>query len=164
MTNHRTAKLLGDPMFRDEPLTDARKQWRDAEREMERIEREQKNQTREERIALGIINRENKYNAVKTTVDGYRFDSKAEAARYGELKLMQQAGDIENLEVHPRYKLVVNGVRIGEYIADFRYYDPSQKHLVVEDVKSKPTMTPAYRMKSRLMKALYGIDVIEVEG
>jgi hypothetical protein len=59
---------------------------------------------------------------------------------------------------------VVNGVRIGEYIADFRYYDPSQKHLVVEDVKSKPTMTPAYRMKSRLMKALYGIDVIEVEG
>lgn len=36
----------------------------------------------------------NKYGAKKTVVDGVTFDSKAEARRYQQLKLMQQAGEI----------------------------------------------------------------------
>jgi hypothetical protein len=162
MTNARTAKMLGDPAYRDEPLTDARRQIRDAEREIARIVSEQKKMSKEERMLMGIVERENKYGAVKTTVDGYRFDSKAEAARYGDLKLMQMAGEISGLEIHPRYKLVVNDVYIAEYIADFRYQEEGR--LVVEDVKSKPTMTRDYLLKKRLMKALHGITIVEIQG
>lgn len=37
----------------------------------------------------------NKYKAVKTTVDGIKFDSKAEARRYTQLKLLERAGQIQ---------------------------------------------------------------------
>jgi len=50
--------------------------------------------------------RRRKYNAVKTKVDGYVFDSKAEARRYLELKELRQAGKIRSLSIHPRYELL----------------------------------------------------------
>jgi hypothetical protein len=34
---------------------------------------------------------------------------------------------------------------------------------VVEDCKSKPTMTPVYRLKKKLVAALHGIEIHEVE-
>ena len=43
----------------------------------------------------------NKYNAIKKEVDGVVFDSTIEARRYGDLKFMQMAGQISNLECHP---------------------------------------------------------------
>lgn len=41
-----------------------------------------------------------KYHAKPTTVDGIRFASKAEARRYSELRLLEKAGEIKNLEAH----------------------------------------------------------------
>jgi hypothetical protein len=71
-----------------------------------------------------------KYGAVKTTVDGIEFDSKAEARRYTELRLLEHAGEIRDLELQPRYELLpafvdAEGVRHRaiEYVADFRYVD-----------------------------------------
>ena len=101
-----------------------------------------------------------KYRNKRVELDGYTFDSKAEARRYGELKLMHQAGEIEELLVHPKFKLVVNGVLICTYTADFQYRKNGEK--VVEDVKSKPTITYSYKLKKKLMKAVYGLDVTEV--
>ena len=101
-----------------------------------------------------------KYRNKRVEVDGITFDSKAEARRYGELKLTHQAGMIEDLKCQPKYILDVNGVRICTYTADFEYQENGAT--ITEDVKSKATITYSYKLKKRLMKAIYGIDVVEV--
>lgn len=101
----------------------------------------------------------NKYRAVKTEVDGITFDSKREAARYMELMLLQKAGEISRLELQPKYDCVVNGHKICTYRADFRYFDASNS--IVEDVKGMKT--PVYRLKKKLVEALYpGVKIQEI--
>lgn len=99
----------------------------------------------------------NKYSARKTEVDGYLFDSQAEAVRYGELKMLEKNGDIRQLEIHPIYPLIVNGKKICKYEADFQYLEKGKT--VVEDVKG--FRTAVYRLKKKLMKAVYNIDILE---
>jgi len=103
--------------------------------------------------------RSSKYNAVKTEVDGFLFDSKAEAHRYSELAMLERCGEIKSLCLQPVFQLVVNCKRIGKYIADFKYLDKEGK-IIVEDVKG--VKTPVYRLKKKLVKAIYGIDITEV--
>ena len=101
-----------------------------------------------------------KYGNVPTIVDGYRFDSGSEANRYCELKQLQAAGEISGLEVDKkqlRYPLVVNGIKICTYVADYRYVERGQ--LIVEDRKGKRTRD--YVMKRKLMKACHGIEIRE---
>lgn len=102
--------------------------------------------------------RRHKYGAIPTVIDGMRFASKAEATRYSELVTLQRAGVISSLECQPRYALAVNGVKIGTYVADFRYTLGGEQ--IVEDVKG--VRTPVYRLKARLMLALHGVTVREV--
>lgn len=104
--------------------------------------------------------RENKYRNRPITIDGVRFASRAEARRYGELILLQRIGDITDLEVQPRYPLVVNGHKIATYVADFRYLKAGQT--VVEDVKSPATRTAVYKLKAKLMLALHGVIISEI--
>ena len=101
-----------------------------------------------------------KYRNTKTIIDGIQFDSKAEASRYQELLLLQRAGVIHSLELQPRYDLVVNGCKLGFYRGDFRYIDVATGQSVTEDVKG--VATPVYKLKKKLVKALYGIDIVEV--
>ncbi len=98
-------------------------------------------------------------------VDGYTFDSVAERRRYQELRALELAAQIYELRVHPCWPLVVNGEPVGEYEADFSYYRPEPgglTPLVVEDVKG--VHTQVYRLKKRLMKALHGIEIEEVNS
>lgn len=103
-----------------------------------------------------------KYHAKQTVVDGIKFPSKKEAARYGELKLRERAGEIRSLRVHsPRYSFKHNGVIICDYVPDF-VYDELENGAwkpVVEDVKG--VLTPVYRIKRNLMLAFYGVVVKE---
>ena len=63
-----------------------------------------------------------KYKARKVELDGYKFDSIAEANHYKYIILpMLQAGKIQNLVVHPKFPCVVNGKKICTYIADFEF-------------------------------------------
>ena len=102
-----------------------------------------------------------KYRAKRTEVDGIMFASKAESRRYIELRDMQKRGEIRHLELQPRFRLEVNGVKICDYIADFRYVDADGED-VVEDVKG--VITPQYRMKRNLMAAIYGVTILETTG
>lgn len=112
-----------------------------------------------------MTERRGKYNARPTEVDGHRFDSAAEARRYGELKLLERAGLIRDLVVHPSFELVVGGQRVGAYVGDFSWRPTTNVfELVVEDVKSPATRTPVYRLKRKLVKAIHGIDVQEVRA
>lgn len=101
-----------------------------------------------------------KYHNKKTTHLGIQFDSLKEAERYQELLYMQHAGLIRNIELQPRYDLIVNGKKCGFYKADFRY-EKNTGETVVEDVKSPATKTPVYQLKKKLVKAIYDIDIQE---
>ena len=100
-----------------------------------------------------------KYHNSKTVIDGIRFDSKKEAKRYLELKILEKAGAIKDLRRQVPYVLI-NKSRYGraiKYVADFVYYEYGK--LVVEDVKG--VRTPVYKLKKRLMAERFGIEVKE---
>lgn len=102
----------------------------------------------------------NKFHAVAVVVDGLRFDSKREAARWGELRLLERAGLISGLERQVRFPMVIAGQLVCTYIADFRYLDRGAQ--VVEDLKSPVTRKQAdYRIKVKLLKALHGVEIRE---
>jgi len=101
-----------------------------------------------------------KYRAIKTTIDGITFDSKKEAIRYQELKLLERCNKITDLKRQVPFVLIpknTNGSAV-KYIADFTYKRKSGIE-VVEDVKG--VKTPVYRLKKRLMKEVHGIDIYE---
>ena len=100
-----------------------------------------------------------KYNSVATEVEGIRFHSKKEATRYQELKLMERAGEIKDLQLQVKYSLDVNGVHICNYIADFVYFDYRFSKVIVEDTKGKRIQP--YPIKAKLMKACHDIDIFE---
>ena len=100
-----------------------------------------------------------KYRAVRTTVDGIAFASRAEARRYKELRLLERAGEISRLELQPVFPVTINGALICKYVADFVYFADGAR--VVEDVKGM--VTPVYRLKKKLVEALYpGVKIVEV--
>lgn len=101
-----------------------------------------------------------KYHNSPLEIDGHRFPSIHEAKRYGDLRMMERAKEIRELELQPPFSLDVNGLHICDYIADFRYKLGSSDVVVIEDAKG--VRTPEFKIKSRLMKACLGIDVVEV--
>jgi len=113
-----------------------------------------------------------KYRAKKTVIDGITFDSKKEATRYWQLKQLEKAGRVTDLELQPRFEIDVRRLddplgdtyHIGFYKADFKYketesHPPYNKVEVIEDAKGM--RTPIYKLKKRLVEALYGIEVKE---
>lgn len=120
----------------------------------------------------------NKYHAQKCVVDGITFDSRKEAARYQELRLLERAGKIRDLDRQVTFTLlraqygVENGKkklleRACAYRADFVYREPRPSPtgdpewaLVVEDVKG--VRTEAYKIKRKLMLDRFGIRIREV--
>ena len=88
---------------------------------------------------------------------GLKFDSEKEGNRYTILKMLENAGEITALQMQVKFKLTAS-----KYYADFTYFDYKKKQFIVEDVKSAATrkLTP-FRMKKRMMKELYNIDILE---
>ena len=99
-----------------------------------------------------------KYGNVKTEQDGKVYDSKREAARAGELKLLQKAGKIVAYAEQVAF-LLPGDVR---YIADFVIMEMDGTY-TVEDVKSAATrLDKVYRIKKKLMRQTHGIEIREV--
>lgn len=106
----------------------------------------------------------NKYRNIKTEVDGILFDSKKESYRYLELKCLERAGELTHLELQPKFVFFVPGKvkdkKIFTYKADFKYYLKGSDKTVIEDVKG--IKTPVYKLKKKLIEALYNIEIIEI--
>lgn len=106
-----------------------------------------------------------KYNAKSVVVDGIRFPSIHESKRYRELKLLEKAGQIRDLQLQVPFRLL-DSQRIGgrvverpvDYRADFAYVQDGK--YVVEDAKG--VRTPEYVIKRKLMLWVHGIRVREV--
>lgn len=88
-----------------------------------------------------------KYHNVKTVVGGKRFDSKAEAARYQVLRLLEKAGEIKDLECQPVFRFPMG----FSYRADFQYREDGW--LVAEDVKG--FSTAVFRLKARCFRHFF---------
>ena len=131
-----------------------------------------------------------KLNNQSITIDGIEFQSKKEGRRYSELKLLQRAGQISDLELQKKYELIpaqYETIETGEYykvgakkgqpktkevcieqslvyIADFVYKENGQT--VVEDIKGfRDTSSATYAkfvIKRKLMLWKYGIRIKEV--
>lgn len=95
--------------------------------------------------------RGNKYGARATYVDGVRFDSKKEAMRYQELKALEKAGVVKNLQRQVAIPLHVAGIKICTYRADFMYEMDDQT--IVED--SKGVQTDTFKIKWKMGQALF---------
>lgn len=99
----------------------------------------------------------NKYHNVKTLYDGIRFDSRKEADRYAELKILLQAGKISNLKLQVRFEICPKkyaNKRARFYVADFVY--EQEGHKIIEDVKSPITRkNPVYSLKKALVQVHY---------
>ena len=101
--------------------------------------------------------KKNKYNAKPKIVDGIKFHSTSEANRYIELQIAVRAGAIQNLRRQVPYKMVINGVKICTYYADFVYLEDGKE--VVEDTKGYHT--DIYKLKKKLMLAINNIEILE---
>ena len=108
--------------------------------------------------AVAKTARKNKYNNRRTELDGYTFDSIAESRRYAELKLLEKAGIISDLRVHPVYQLQKSfrtpegkSVRAINFELDFDYIENGIK--VVEDVKG--VETAAFKLKHKMFLKMY---------
>lgn len=122
-----------------------------------------------------------KYGNRKATVDGITFDSRREARRYCELKLMLKAKEITDLQLQVKFELIPEqrepaterykaGKNKGEfkpgkliekpivYIADFVYKQNGE--MIVEDAKGLKTRE--YIIKRKLMRYIHGISIKEV--
>ena len=99
----------------------------------------------------------NKYRNKKVQVDMYVFDSIAESRRYKELKLLERAGKIQNLELQPHFLIQEAFKKNGktfrkiEYIADFKYIENGK--IIVEDVKG--IQTDVFKLKHKLFEKKY---------
>jgi hypothetical protein len=103
-----------------------------------------------------------RFPAKRTTVDGITFDSKREAKRYGELRLLERAGEIVLLNVQPAFPVEINGKPLCTYTADFAYFDVRKQERVIEDVKSSGTRKDtAYRLRKKAAELFYGFTVTE---
>lgn len=108
-----------------------------------------------------------KYRARKTEVDGIIFDSKLEAKRYYELKLLQKSGEISDLQRQVKYELLPSqrrNTKVVErpvtYVADFVYTLNSSGETIVEDTKG--VKTKDYIIKRKLMLYVHNIRIKEV--
>lgn len=100
--------------------------------------------------------KKNKYNAEKTTVDSITFDSKLEAKRYEELKLLQKCNKIKYFHRQVPFDLP-GGIM---YKADFQIFW-SDGTVTYED--SKGVKTKEFIMKKKQVEAIYRIK-IELKG
>lgn len=110
-----------------------------------------------------------KFGNKKVVLEGATFDSRKEARRYRELKILERVGEISDLQTQYTFVLA-ESVRFSneprkkpavKYVADFVYRVGDK--LIVEDVKSAATRKEKYfRLKKHLMMSVHGIEILEV--
>ena len=110
-----------------------------------------------------------KYHNKKTVADGIKFDSKLEAERYAQLKILERAGVIRDLKLQPEYELIPSFRKNGKtwrrtvYKADFRYILAEDDSYIIEDVKgSTEVITSIFRLKQKLFEYKYPYYTISI--
>ncbi len=110
--------------------------------------------------------RGNKYGAKSMVLNGIKFDSTLECARYLQLKDREKKGEIEQLRCHEKYVMKgADGSKAMSYTCDFVYMDWVAGECLVEDVKgflsasSKRTIKTFEALSGRTVKIIYKEDI-----
>lgn len=105
----------------------------------------------------------NKYKNQKIEVDGIKFDSKAESQMYLNLKMLEKAKKIKDLELQvpfvliPKFRLRNGKIqRETTYIADFKFFDIEQNRVRIID--NKGFRTKEYQIKKKLFNYIFRSD------
>lgn len=110
------------------------------------------------------INRHTLETTHKKDPDRVWFASAAEALRYRQLRALETNGQIRSLKTQRTFILSVGGISLGTYRADYEYVVCAPRvhdeYVVVEDVKGM--VTDVYDLKKKLVRALHGVDVVEI--
>lgn len=113
-----------------------------------------------------ITVKQNKYHNKKVVYNGIKFDSIKEKNYYITLKLLEQSGQIKDLELQKEYVLIpkfeVNGkiYRKTSYFADFTFVSTKDDRIHVVDTKG--VKTDVYKLKKKLMIYKYKIEIEEI--
>ncbi len=107
---------------------------------------------------LGLQVKTEKYHREKAALDGIMFDSTKERDYYAELKMLQKAGEVVNIELQPKFELQPGFERNGKkeraiiYRADFKvsYADGH-----IEIVDTKGFKTDVYGIKRKMLLYRY---------
>jgi hypothetical protein len=131
------------------------------------------NLSRQEAKALLTKPKRSKYGATKTMLDGITFDSKREAKRWQELRLLEKAGEISHLERQPKFLLYgkdgpvliksdrYHNGRHAAWFGDFSYFCSRRNKRICEDVKG--IRTPMFILKKAVVLACYpGLEIVEI--
>jgi hypothetical protein len=97
-----------------------------------------------------------------TTPDGLTFDSQREHGEWVKLEALARKGVIQELQRQVPFDLVVNGIKVCRYVADFVWMEvhgahESEQWRVVADAKGY--ITAEFKLKAKLFKALHGCDI-----
>lgn len=102
---------------------------------------------------------QSKYGNKKTVYNGRLYDSKKEAGRAQELDILVRVGEVISWSPQPVFRIEHRGVNICKYIADFMV-EYADGRIEYEDVKG--FRTAIYRLKKKLVKAFYSVDIKEI--
>lgn len=101
----------------------------------------------------------NKYHNKKVMINGIKFDSKKEANRYMQLKMLEKAGEIRDIELQKSFELQPTFRKNNKtyrkivYIADFCYFNIKDGKYIVEDIKG--FKTKEYMLKKKMFEYRY---------
>lgn len=114
-------------------------------------------------LSKSIDYKQNKYHNKKVVYNGIKFDSKKEGAYYLKLKLLEEKGVIQDLQLQVKFELIPSFKFKGEtirginYYADFTYKQDGKLHIV----DTKGIRTDVYKIKKKMMN-YKGYDIEEV--
>lgn len=126
-------------------------------------------------LGIQVPPRKNKYRNQPVTIEEetgvpglvqvIRFASKAEARYYGELKLLERAGKIEQLKLQPRYIVAqskTNPKLKVEFRGDFEFLETDTLKWVCIDVKG--VETEAFKIKAKLFRIAHPEIELRIVG
>ena len=102
-------------------------------------------------------NKRHKYGAVKTVIDGIKFDSKAEAMYYQLHKHDKGIKMQEKFVLMDKFRLNGKAYREIAYVPDFTFYDDEGNLIKIVDVKGM--QTSGFKIKAKLFANRYGMQI-----
>lgn len=102
-------------------------------------------------------NKRHKYGAVKTVIDGIKFDSKAEAMYYQLHKHDKGMKMQEKFVLMDKFRLNGKAYREIAYVPDFTFYDDEGNLIKIVDVKGM--QTSGFKIKAKLFANRYGMQI-----
>lgn len=100
-----------------------------------------------------------KYGNEKVVIDGITFDSKVEGKYWTHLRLRERAGEVYGIIRQKPFPIELGGMSICTLRVDFYFFDHTVNRMRAVDIKGGPSDTAVFRLKAKLVKAMYGVDV-----